>query len=387
MTTRERAAEALGLPPGATAAEAAAAFLAGLPAAGFVPAPARVAAVNALAGATVPADPDEDDGAAAEVEAFAREFWSVAPAARRTAWDALRAGVGDGPVSARLLDLQPGLDVDPDPVPPGPAAEEVAALVKELFVLPPRERAVRRNGWLLANAGRHADLVAGTKELAHLRPDLVGLDPVLAARLSPAFDAAAFAAAAEALPLMEPVTPEWPEPSAWSPAGGGSQPSRAKTEGAGFGLPVYWLLIVGFGVIVKLCGGGLSDRSSPSRAPLPPPEYRPYSPQPLIPQTTPRTSPLFHKAQVELFREYADNPQGPAPPSYQLWLEKGRPDGATGLVPNAPVHWERIFGPKVIEECRLYERAGGAKPGLYDAWVKYGRPGEVAAFVGPKANP
>jgi hypothetical protein len=384
--TPGRAAEALGLAPGATAAEAAAAFLAGLPAAGFVPAPERVAAVNALAGAAVPADPDENGGSAAAVEGFAREFWSVAPAARRAAWDALRAGAGDGPEAARLLGLQPGLGVDVDPAPPGPAAEEVAALIRELFVLPPRERAVRRNGWLLANAGRHADLVAGAKELALLRPDLTQLDPVLAARLTPAFDAAAFAAAAEAVPLAEPPAPTW------TPVRHEPQPSSGTTKdrsgGAGFGL-VYGLLIVGLGAIVKLCGGGLTDRSPPPRAPLPPTEYRPYTPPPVLPKAAPGLGGLYAPAQVELFREYAADPKGSPPPGYSTWVNLGQPDSTfVPLVPAAPVPWGRYFGRFVVEECWRYEREGGVKPGLYDAWVRHGRPDAVFAFPSDaKPNP
>src|SRR5262245_31946839 len=162
------------------AAEAAAEFLAGLPAVGFVPPDARVAALNALAGTDVPED--GGSGLAAEVEEFARRFWSLEPADRGAAWAGLARRAENSPLAGRVLDLRPGLDVPSEPV-SDPSAEEVAALARELFVLPAGERAVRRNEWLLANAERHHELVRGAAALARQRPALVPLDPVLAARL------------------------------------------------------------------------------------------------------------------------------------------------------------------------------------------------------------
>src|SRR5262245_59425749 len=97
--TRERAAGVLGGPVGA---EVAVAFLAGLPAAGFVPTDARVAALNALAGTNIPED---GSALAGEVEEFARRFWLLVPAERGAEWAGLARRAENGPLAARLLDL------------------------------------------------------------------------------------------------------------------------------------------------------------------------------------------------------------------------------------------------------------------------------------------
>src|SRR5436190_5060535 len=138
---RTRAAAVLGLPAGATSAEAAVAFLAGLPLTDFAPPADRVAAVNLLAGAAVPFDADDAPGLtiADAVADFARRFWSLSPTERTAAWLSLSQLAADDSSAARLLALQPGLSVDADP-PLGAAAAELAGLIRELFVLPPRER-------------------------------------------------------------------------------------------------------------------------------------------------------------------------------------------------------------------------------------------------------
>ncbi|HEX4608192.1 MAG TPA: hypothetical protein VH092_08295, partial [Urbifossiella sp.] len=79
---------------------------------------------------------------AAEVEAFAAVFWSLAPAERRARHDSLW-GFRCGPAAARLGELRAGLDVVPI-TGSGPAVQEVVRLVQDLFVLPARARAARR---------------------------------------------------------------------------------------------------------------------------------------------------------------------------------------------------------------------------------------------------
>src|SRR5262245_18695075 len=106
---RSRAAEVLGVPGDAAADAVAAAFLAGLPAAGLVPPGSTVAALNTLADAALPADGQAD--LRAEVEDFARRYWSLSPAGRSAAWQALINRCPDEPTAARLLSLRAELYV------------------------------------------------------------------------------------------------------------------------------------------------------------------------------------------------------------------------------------------------------------------------------------
>jgi hypothetical protein len=122
-----------------------AAFLRSLPACGFVPPEADVAAL----GGELPAGAAADRFAA-DVRAFAVEFWALAPPDRRARWEALTARAA-GPAAARLGELRRALDVTAA-APADPAAAELAALGRELFVLPPRERTARREAWLATHA-------------------------------------------------------------------------------------------------------------------------------------------------------------------------------------------------------------------------------------------
>lgn len=159
-----------------------AAFFRALEGAGFAPPEALAVAVNDLTGAALPVTPDgvADAGARrrAEVEAFAAAFWTLPPAERRARLADLSAGRADAAAARRLRQLAPGLDV-PAAGHPDPAAAEVAALVRELFVLPPRERAVRRARWLVAQEERFKDVAAAARLV--LRGDLptARLDPRL----------------------------------------------------------------------------------------------------------------------------------------------------------------------------------------------------------------
>ncbi len=131
-------------------------FLRALPRHGFAPPEADVAAL----GVALPVTPAEAAlRFAAEVRRFAAEFWELAPADRAARWHDLAARA-TGSAAVWLRELEPGLDV----VPVGhtdPGAAELAALVRELFVLPPRTRAARRNRWLMDNAPHLSALAAG----------------------------------------------------------------------------------------------------------------------------------------------------------------------------------------------------------------------------------
>ncbi|HEX4608193.1 MAG TPA: hypothetical protein VH092_08300 [Urbifossiella sp.] len=87
---------------------------------------------------------------AAEVEAFAVAFWSLAPAGRRQRYETLWE-TRYGPAAARLAELEPGLDMVPVPQ-PDPVGEEVEQLIRDLFVLHPRDRTACRATWAAAAA-------------------------------------------------------------------------------------------------------------------------------------------------------------------------------------------------------------------------------------------
>jgi hypothetical protein len=337
---RTAAAAALGVPPDATPAAAAGAFLGSLPGDEFVPSPERVAAVNALALAAAPVDPDADLGPAAAVEDFAQRFWALPPAERREEWAALGAGVRPGPVAERLAALRAGLDVTADPVPDA-AAEEVAGVARELFVLPPRARAVRRNEWLVANAARHAELVRGAGALGHLAPAVARLDPQLMRRLSPTFDAAAFAAAASE-GTLEGFIERDPVESARSWYGSESPTEHlvrttsaaqraAAASGGGSGCGGPWIAVV---IVVTILRGlmSLSSNRAPDPAPVtlppggsyrpaPPPEYRPRPEG----TRTPSGSVYFSVTEIANYRSYEQLPRRDPPPRYDDWVRCGRP--------------------------------------------------------------
>ncbi|WP_439621922.1 hypothetical protein [Gemmata sp.] len=338
---RTAAAAALGVPPDAPPAAAVGAFLVSLPGDEFVPSPERVAAVNALALAAAPVDPDTDLGPAAAVGDFARRFWSLPPAERREEWAALGAGVPPGPLTERLAALRAGLDVTAEPVPDA-AAEEVAGVARELFVLPPRARAVRRNEWLVANAPRHGELVRGAAALGHMAPASARLDPQLMRRLSPGFDAAGFAAAASE-GTLESFAPRDPVEAsrAWYAddgpteemvrAASASRRAAAPAAAAGSGCGGPWIAVV---IVVTILRGlmSLSSNRAPDPAPvtLPPGgSYRPAPPPEYKPRPggtrTPSDGAFFTVTEIANYRSYEQLPRRDPPPRYDDWVRCGRP--------------------------------------------------------------
>src|SRR5262245_8682799 len=213
-----RAAAALGVPAGDPSA-ARAAFLRRLPAAGFVPPPEWRAAARTPTGrpaagpGALPdpgADPD-DGGARAEVEAFAAAFWSLAPAERRARWQGLLdRHAADPPLAARLRRLEPGLDLDAVPADGGRTrVRELAAVVQELFVLRPAERAARRRERLGELSAAPAAWVAAVRQLHAQHPAVAALDPPLVGRL------AALAPRAAAPAARPPARPAWELSARW----------------------------------------------------------------------------------------------------------------------------------------------------------------------------
>jgi hypothetical protein len=176
-----------GLPGDGTPAEITAAFLRALPADQFVPPEEAAVAVNALAGTALPLSARGEAVAAsdlgAEVAGFAAAFWSLPPADRRPRWAGLSARCGDNHLRNQLTALQPGLDVEVKPH-PDPTTEELAALVRELFVLPPHAQALRRVAWLAERADRYKAVVDCACRLIAENAATIHLNPVLFAWFS-----------------------------------------------------------------------------------------------------------------------------------------------------------------------------------------------------------
>lgn len=120
-----------------------------------------------------------------EIDEFCRKFFDLDPDARRARWTELRRRTSASPaLTARLEELSRGLEVDCSPLSDQkPAVQRAASLVREFFVLPPRERAVKRREWLAAQAVEAKSLRSAAWRLARLFPMTANLDPVFLERL------------------------------------------------------------------------------------------------------------------------------------------------------------------------------------------------------------
>jgi len=375
--------------PSGTAALAAAAFLRSLPGDEFLPSAERAAAVNVLAGTSVPVGrgPDVERRLRVELGAFEAGYWALAPSDRLVAWADLSRRGAD---VARLRELEPGLDVSAS-VLADPAAEALADLVRVLFVLPPRARAIRRNAWLLDQTAQvekwHAALVVVQRDA----PALIALEPQLRAVLDPGFDLAltAFVDGASTAPTGRLGTHHdltgFADPSCGYEVDdqedyGYEIADRARAKKILLGSLMF---IVG---VPMLCcvWSTFHNRSShesavndsradsTARRPAPPPA------------TTRDSAPTVRKftlTEIDEFERYERERTGGRdvriPPGYSDWIRAGRPSVPTNTKPAAvPVVY---FDSATIRECQGYDwTMTGAKPTFYDFWVEAGRP----AFAG-----
>ncbi|MDB5307333.1 MAG: hypothetical protein JWO38_1535 [Gemmataceae bacterium] len=344
---RARAAAALGVPADATPGDARAAFLRRLGRNGFAPPEDAVAAANAIAALTLPLTPEAAADASsklqAEVAAFASDYWSLEPSERRVRWGELLGLCRDDRTRRRVAALEPGLDVLPGPH-LNPLVEETAAAIRLLFVLGPRERAVRRAEWLASRAGRLRDLGDGTRRLRADAPDLARLEPEFVRRLSesaplaavPAVDSrfaeeernerARHAAAEVHKRLADQGRRRYQPP-------GRRDESNANTilRGGGFFIAV---ILIGL-VRAMLSSGTRSD--SPSYYRPDPPRSVPILPDPLVQDPPKGNKIVFSTAEIRRFEEYerkraAGTVDLVAPRWYSLWEALGRPQAtdATG---------------------------------------------------------
>ncbi|MCE9563213.1 MAG: hypothetical protein K8U57_14310 [Planctomycetes bacterium] len=341
--TRTRAAAVLDLPADANADAAASAFLAALPTADFLPTSARVAAVNVLVGSTLPFETDEGAkiGPQEMVDDFIGRFWSLDPTARVAEWVALSQCEEGNSVRSRLMALQSGLAISSDPQ-PEPVVEEVAGKVRELFLLSPRVRAIRRNEWLIANVIRLPELVEAATRLRRLCPTLVELEPQLFARLDRAFDAVGFATAATAPPLHLPDAPqrvemakaefqkryeEYQHDVVVAQARQAASSSSGKGSGSG---GVGWLAIFGVIFVIRIIAS-LGSNQSQSNKPAIPNNYQIQTPVWKSPDPhrfgnddVPRMV-YFSTYQIAAFIEKERNQVILLPHGYDDWVLAGSP--------------------------------------------------------------
>jgi hypothetical protein len=371
----------LDAPAGAPAEIVVATFLRSLPADKFVPPAERVGAANALAGTAAPVgrNPDAERLLGAEVDAFAAGYWDLEPAARLTRWSDLSRRGAD---AARLRELEPGLDV---PVPPAvhPVADELARLVRELVVLPPRARAIRRNEWLLAHAAEAEKWRAASAALRRAAPELVELEPALRNALDPAFASPlkGFAARASAPPV--PVVPSEAIDALRKAAKplveaarsvGGTKSGGNGWGGSTLGGGAVFVLFI----IVKVVGALTnSSHTTPTYPSLP--RVQDYS-VPVIPKlNTPPAVRTFRPEEVDAFRKYeqerAAGKEPTQPIGYFLWIDAGCPPGDANASPTTLPRQEIQFSVSTIHSCQEFEAGRStSKPFLYDLWLEAGKP-------------
>jgi hypothetical protein len=256
------AAEQLELEPNVSLREARAAFVAKLPDEDFVP-PLRWQQAYRVLGAdavgpavVVQALADEETRLRTEVECFAVEFWQLNGERRRERWQEIFAACAALPtLAARLRALEPGLKIATEAAPSDAAARELIEILRELFILRPLPRAIRRQEFLRElGADRIRQMEKAARELrgtpfAALAPDLIEqlTSWSYRAELRPKVrrqreKAAAAAAAAE----------------------------RARSTSSGNSGRFAWLYIAIAVGLIRVCAGGFNQKSSynpPSHTP------------------------------------------------------------------------------------------------------------------------
>jgi|GEM_PF-6789046 len=380
---RARWAEQLATSAESTSDEAVAAFLRTLPKGNFLPAPEQVAAVNALAAAALPVGPDYtvEQLLRNEVETFAAQYWALAPTERRAAWEDLsRRGAN----VARLRELEQGLHLLVTPL-ADPIAEELAALMRELFVLPPRERSIRRNTWLFVRTAEETKWREAFAAVHREVPALATLDSQLAVALSPTHAEAALAQAnsarQSALRARDDIKDGFDDfgrrmreyQQTAKPAASSSGQSRATASFGAFG--VLGVVIVLFKILGAI---GSSGSTSPKYTPpVIPPNINYSAPAP--DQGDQLKEGPFSPEEVEKFEQYErDEAAGMArhrSTRYAVWKMSKLQREVESLLA------ETVFSSADIQECREYERTmNGRKPILYERWLKFGKPTEPGKY-------
>jgi hypothetical protein len=129
---------------------------------------------------------EEETNVRQKLDAFAANFFSEDPAARRARFEALEVACRPFPnLTARLRRLRPGLDVKRE-LPAG-RSERVTALAtraRELFVMRPTERAMRRQEIMHELGQRAGDWGPAAREIRQRHPEIAVLEPDLVGRMT-----------------------------------------------------------------------------------------------------------------------------------------------------------------------------------------------------------
>jgi len=313
---RARAAAALDADEDASLAEARDAFLKRLTADGFVPPEEAVWAANALAGVKLSLSLGGWAEAAATeaeiVDGFSRAYWSVPPDQRRERWHSLNAMLTDAEAKSRMAELEAGLGFDTAPH-ENPSVESVSAAIRELYVLRPRERVVRRTGWLFEHCDQQQELRAAAQRLRLERSGLSLLVPSVSVQLECDSPLKFIGPLDPALSLVDPAeADEYDANRVARPST--ADPVQSNSKGCMMLLigPVAALVVLVASQYIPSCHWGKKDTR---------PQFR-YEPAATAPDY-----PVFRQFTVEDLRSFWEYEQrqargekdGIPPPKYMLW--------------------------------------------------------------------
>ena len=291
-----------------------------------------------------------------------------------------------------------------------PDAEELAAQMRALFVLPPRQRAIRRNSWLAECATEADKWRAAFAAVLSAAPDLAALDKQLRIALDPDFDLAALVGAAASPPVPVPAPGEnsflTTSAPRWSEERGGrshNEAARQQKDEHRSGINYTVVTFVLFAILTVFRVAVNTDRGTPQPTPLPGPNYA----------TTP-TLPDFSTEEVAGFKEYEREKDAgrstPQPQNYALWRLAGRPAGKRAVPPPSaepPAVWNAASPPLAANQRSVYlsnvdtlncltyystlltndVKPEDPRPPHYDDWVKLGMPSAPGFYRLTDPNP
>ncbi|QJW95807.1 hypothetical protein FTUN_3361 [Frigoriglobus tundricola] len=249
-----------------------------------------------------------------------------------------------------------------------PAAEALVGLVRTLFVLPARARAVRRNTWLREQAAHVEKWRAALAVVQRAAPALVALEPRLRAALAPDFALAAFVAGASAAPVRAP------QPIQAVAHGDRSRP-RAVQPGSSGGGWIGGAAVFGLFVIIKLLVSLGSSSRTPSYSPVPPKTQYPV----------PDGGRSSAQNAADLRKQFEESQKALDAIKKRHNETNKLPAGRSSSVPGANLPVEDrpsySFDRGLIEMCRDYEEGKTRiKPWLYGRWEAAGKPTVPGAY-------